>query len=301
MPPSWVIPAAAQPMLAAVGSAEDLASPGRRYELKWDGMRVIAGVHGREWRLRTRNALEAQQRFPELVEIVGAAACPRLILDGEIVCLDEQAKPSFQRLQQRIQAAGGAAVRALADRYPSRLVLFDILQEGDEWLTSRPWEERRKRLESAILPSRSIELSPVWESGEDLWQAVCRLGMEGVMAKSADGLYLPGRRSPSWRKIKRVETLDVVVGGWTEGAGQRSDSMGALMVGMPSPGGLQFMGHVGTGLDPPFVPTPVPNAPAHWVEPCFVCEVRHHGQTTAGSLRAPVFVRWRPDLSPTDL
>lgn len=315
----WVLPDEAQPMLAAAGTTADLRLTGWCYELKWDGMRVIAGIHDGEWRMVTRNRLDARRRFPELAGLTMASAASRAIFDGEIVCLDAQGKPAFERLQQRMQASGTAWIGRLAEQYPTRLVLFDLLSERDEWLTSRPWRVRRDRLERLVEPCGAIELSPVWDSGDELWTAVCGLNLEGVMAKRCLSPYLAGRRSMDWRKIKRAQTVEVVVGGWTEGEGQRRESVGALMIGVPTPEGLSFVGHVGTGLDqsslmdarqrlapfevvaPPFVGRPHPNAPAHWVEPRFVCEVKHHGETASGSLRAPVFVRWRPDRSPSDL
>jgi bifunctional non-homologous end joining protein LigD len=139
-----------------------------------------------------------------------------------------------------------------------------------------------------------------------------------VMAKRRSSRYAPGKRSPEWLKIKRTHTVETVVGGWTEGSGNRSDSFGALLVGCYAGDRLRCVGHVGTGFEGanyaevarllrsievaecPFGEVPECNAPAHWVRPVAVCEVRHYGWTADEFLRHPVFLHWRVDKTPGD-
>jgi bifunctional non-homologous end joining protein LigD len=134
------------------------------------------------------------------------------------------------------------------------------------------------------------------------------------VAKRREGIYTPGRRSDAWLKVKRVQTIEVVVGGWTAGAGARRGLPGALLVGAFEQEGLTYLGHVGTGFDQrsleeavsllrplettvcPFRTYPVANARPHWVAPRCVCEIRHHGWTHDRKLRMGVFVRWRSDV-----
>ncbi len=295
-----------------------LSSPDHAYELKWDGMRVLAAVDGAGWQCCSRNGLDATQRFPELSAISTAAGGRRLLLDGEVVTLVD-GRPSFARLQPRMQQGNPEVSRRMAAGQPVTLVLFDILREDDEWLTGLPWADRRALLERLVRPSERIQLSPVWPDGQALWETVVRLDLEGVIAKRRAGHYRPGLRTSDWLKIKTVQTLEVVVGGWTEGSGERSGSLGALLVGIPEGRGLRYVGHVGTGFDrtalaqalealmplaspvPPFLPTPRTNAKPHWVRPHRVAEVRHQGWSGDGRLRAPVFVRWRPDRDSASL
>lgn len=311
-----LVPSTLRPMLARLAEGP-LDDPSFAYEIKWDGMRVLAGTAGERMSLVTRNGIEAAPRFPELEELHSYLSTDRTILDGEIVVLKD-GRPDFWLLQQRIQASRPERIRRLRDTMPAALILFDVLRIGDEWLLDKPWSERRARLDSLVAPGDSVQLSPVWADGEALWDTVVRLDLEGVMAKLRTSRYVPGARSPMWRKIKVSATVDVVVGGWTEGAGERGGGLGALIVGCPGEGGLRYLGHVGTGFDNaaladalarlrplatvrcPFSSAPATNAPAHWVRPELMCEVRHQGWSGERRLRAPVFVRWRPDKLPEE-
>jgi len=246
----------------------------------------------------------------------GAVTAARVILDGEIVRMVD-GKPSFGALQHRLQLTAPAEIARLSREEPAALILFDVLRLEDEWLTGRPWEERRRRLEEALRPSEAVQLSPVFPRGDTLFETVARMGLEGVMAKRRAGRYYPGQRSGEWLKIKNQQTLDAVVGGWTEGTGTRAETLGALMLGIPAPQGLVYVGNVGSGfsdelLEPsaqllrgievpecPFEgPPPRTDRRPHWVRPALVCEVRHLGWTVDARLRFPVFLRWRPDKRP---
>lgn len=302
------LPADLRPMLATAAEGP-LDSPAYAYELKWDGMRVLAGLSGDEICLRTRNGIEALTRFPELAALREAVRPARAIVDGEIVRLVE-GRPSFFALLRRIQASRPDDIARLAESEPVALLLFDILQVDERSMLDQPWEARRRELEEVVAPGGAIQLSPVWESGGPLWSVVLAQNLEGLMAKLRSGRYRPGERTRAWLKIKAADTLDVLVGGWTEGAGRRSGTVGALLLGEMSPAGLTYVGHVGTGFDAsgldaahrllapleirqsPFLSVPVPNAPVHWVRPEYGCEVRHQGRSPDGRLRAPVFVRW---------
>jgi bifunctional non-homologous end joining protein LigD len=304
--------------MLAQAAAGPLDSPEYAYELKWDGMRILAGVRGPTLRLRSRNGLDAVSRFPELVALTECTDGAPLVLDGEIVRMVD-GRPSFAALQTRIQARGGEDSRRLALAEPCALVLFDLLRDGERWLLEEPWERRRALLEHRVRTSEFVQVSPVWDDGRPVWQAACEHDLEGVMAKRRSGRYTPGRRSPAWLKIKRTDTLDVVVGGWTAGEGARGDTLGALLVGRPEGSALRFLSHVGTGFDAaalvdaaarlrpletsrcPFLPVPIVNARPHWVRPTLVCEVQHQGWGGDGRLRAPVFIRWRPDKSPDEI
>lgn len=313
-----VLPFGFAPMLAS--SAEGpLDSPDYAYEVKWDGMRVLVGLDGDRLTFRTRNQIEAADRFPELAALRECVGARRAVLDGEIVRLVD-GKPNFGALQHRIHASNPHDIRRLAASEPAALILFDLLREEDEWLLDRPWEERRARLERLVKPNGLVQLSLVCPDGRPLWESVCAMGLEGVMAKRRNARYEPGKRSPAWLKIKCQQTVDLVVGGWSEGSGSRSSALGALIVGAyDDDAKLVPVGRVGSGFDQqglietlkalqmieipdcPFRSRPESDTKPHWVRPDLVCEVRYQGWSADGKLRFPVFLRWRPDRRASDI
>jgi len=158
-------------------------------------------------------------------------------------------------------------------------------------------------------------------SGQDILTAAEQNGLEGIVAKRRDSAYRPGRRHPDWVKIKSFKTQEVVIGGWTEGRGERAGSLGALLLGIPADHGLRYVGKVGTGFSEgarrallddlralstrtsPFVPPPpaADDAKAHFVLPELVGEVEFAEWTTAGRLRHPTWRGLRPDKVPHDV
>ena len=310
-----ILPLAVRPMLAQAADGP-LASSDYAYEVKWDGMRVLLGLDGDRVSIRTRNDIEAFPRFPELACLRELITPSRAILDGEIVRMVDGA-PSFGALQSRIHLSNPLEIERGAVEAPILLIVFDLLRIGDEWLMGRRWQERRERLESVVRQGAAVQISPVFDDGMELWKIIDNLRLEGVMAKLRSAPYTPGKRSPSWLKIKRLHTCDVVVGGWTEGTGHRA-GMGALVLGVYIGDRLYPIGKVGTGFDDlmlgemlrslpkletkecPFEPRPVTDAVTHWARPELVCEIRCLGLGSDGNIRFPVFVRWRPDKLPRD-
>jgi len=318
LPLEPVLPPSVTPMLAQA-AAGPLDSADYAYEVKWDGMRVLVGADGDRLTFRTRNNLEAADRFPELAALREALKPRRAVLDGEIVRLVD-GRPSFDSLQHRIQASNPYDIRRLAVAEPAALILFDLLRLEDEWLVDRPWEERRRALEAALTPGPLVQLSLVVPDGRALWESVGALGLEGVMAKRRNARYSPGQRSPAWLKIKQQKTVEAVVGGWSEGTGSRASALGALIVGAyDDDHKLVPIGRVGSGFDQqglietlsalqeieiptcPFLVRPDSPTRAHWVRPDLVCEVRYQNWSADNNLRFPVFVRWRPDRSAADI
>ena len=301
-------------------SGELPTGPGWIYEVKWDGMRVIAdvapdGVHA--W---TSNGRDATVAFPELASLGGALAPVEATLDGELVALDGRGKPSFGRLQQRMHVASPAEARRRAGEVPVELVVFDLLQLGGRDVVELPWRDRRRLLDQLAddLPPGS-GVAQVFDDGPAL-VAVCEeRGLEGVIAKRVDSPYVPGARTRSWIKVKVRRHDEMVVGGWSEGEGNRSGRLGSLLVGFHDPPGsatLRYAGRVGSGftgaeldrmagvLDPlatddcPFDPLPPPlqRRRAHWVRPAVVVEVAYGEWTPDERLRHPVYMGQRVDV-----
>ena len=245
------------------------------------------------------------------------------MLDGEIVALGEDGRPSFARLQHRMHVANQREARRRAASDPVTFVAFDVLYLHGRSLLSATYDERRAMLESLHLSGETFITTDSFRdvSGQDILTAAEQNGLEGVVAKRRDSAYRPGRRHPDWVKVKSFKTQEVVIGGWTEGRGERAGSLGALLLGIPAEHGLRYVGKVGTGftesarralLDDlealstrtgPFVPPPpaADAAKAHFVRPELVGEVEFAEWTSAGRLRHPTWRGLRPDKVPHDV
>ncbi|MBN9795904.1 non-homologous end-joining DNA ligase [Pseudonocardia alni] len=287
---------------------------GWSFEVKWDGMRVLAEVTdgGGEpaLRLRTRSGRDVTANFPELAGLVDLA--PDVLLDGEVVLLDGGV-PSFAALAHRIHGPVGGR--------PVTFMVFDVLRLYGVPLLDRPLAERRATLERLDLSATPhVETSPLYPDGAALLEVTASRGLEGVVAKREDSRYRPGRRSPDWVKIAHRHSQSCVVGGWKPERSGAAGRIGALLLGVPGPDGLEFAGRVGSGLagaavqelltarltgapESPFaqVLPRVDAAGARWCSPTVVAEVAHLGWTAAGRLRQPVFRGIRDDVDAADV
>jgi bifunctional non-homologous end joining protein LigD len=237
-----------KPMLARSGSLprneEDYG-----FEVKWDGIRTILFCDHGHLTLQGRNFSDFTPRYPEVRELARELGARRVILDGEVVALDDQGRPSFELLQTRMHLASESAVKRRARDTPVTYVIFDLLYLDGRSAMGLGYEERRKLLEALELEG------PAWRTpayhrggGSALLKATRELGIEGVVAKRLDCPYDQGRRAAGWIKVKNVCLQDVVIGGWTPGEGGRSAHLGALAAGVMEDGRLVYVGKVGTGF-----------------------------------------------------
>ncbi|WP_319637780.1 non-homologous end-joining DNA ligase [Pengzhenrongella sicca] len=288
--------------------------PGWAYEVKWDGVRLLADTTGGPLRLLSRTGRDVTVSYPELGglgEIQGA------VLDGEVVAMVD-GRPSFAALADRMHVQDPARARALAAQRPVSYMVFDVPALYGVELARRPFDERRATLERLDLPAPAL-LSPVYDDGADLWEVTREHGLEGVVAKRRASTYQPGRRSHDWVKAAHRFTRAALVGGWrAESTG--SGRLGAVLLGAPdATGALRYLGRAGSGLTGPIgaaltellVPRardaspfdePVPALDArgtHWCEPTLVVDVVYLTRTPTGRLRQPV-VRGVRDDSPPD-
>jgi bifunctional non-homologous end joining protein LigD len=309
------------PMMARLGT---LPRDDERwaYEIKWDGVRAIAHSEPGRLRFHSRNLHEITARYPELSKLNRALSHHRAILDGEIVALDSDGRPSFGALQRRMHLASESAVRRLARDAPVTYMIFDLLWLDGHSLMELPYEERRARLSELDLNGERWRTPDyVAGHGKEVLRATAEQGLEGVVAKRLDAPYEPGRRSPCWVKVKNLNRQEVVVGGWMPGEGRRRDRIGALLVGVREDGHLRYAGKVGTGFtepeldrlarllrplerdtspfDAPLQATPPRGAV--WVQPEHVAEVEFREWTQGGQLRAPSYKGLRDDKAPEDV
>jgi len=316
------MPERIRPMLALAAELPE-HDHGWAYESKWDGVRAMVYVEGGRVRALTRNDKDVTPTFPELRELGEYLGARSAVLDGELVAFDERGRTSFARLQHRLHVTSRATVARRARETPVTYMLFDLVYLDGHLLVDRSYDERRALLESLGLKGGTFATTDSLNDahGPDVVAAARESGLEGIIAKQRDAPYRPGRRNGEWLKIKNFRTQEVVVGGWTDGKGERRGSLGALLLGIPDTDGLTFIGKVGTGLseedrrellsllgplekdETPFS-SPLSTserALAHFVDPVVVGEVQYGEWTSDGRLRHPSWRGLRPDKNPSDV
>src|SRR5438876_124919 len=294
------------------------------YELKFDGIRLIAVKRDEKVSLFSRNQNDLNARFPEIVEAVKNVPARECVIDGEVVALDDEGRSSFQLLQAREMEGR---------KSPIYLYAFDLLQLDGKSLIGLPLEARKNVLEKLCAGAgEPIRYSgAIGNDAKRLLEEVKRRGLEGIIGKQRDSAYEPGRRSGAWIKLKCANEQEFVIGGYTPPQGARKH-FGAILVGYYDDNKLVFAGKVGTGFtakslsilhkkflkeardDCPFVDlpskqngqwvqgiTPSMMKKMHWVNPKFVTQIKFVEWTRDGKLRAPVFLALREDKKPTDV
>lgn len=298
------MPEAIEPMKARLGSPGDDVD--WNFEVKWDGYRAIAYCD-EVFRLQGRRMNEIAPDFPEL-ELLGADESARgLVLDGELVVMDEDGRPSFQLMQARREL-----------HLQVHFMIFDLIWMEGQDLRSRPYSERRDLLEDRELAGATWTVPERLDGTlDEVLDVTSALGLEGILAKDPESPYVEGRRSSYWLKVKHTRQQEFVIGGWIPGKGHRSGTLGSLLVGFQDDETeqLRFAGRVGTGMDDqllkklsadlsaeardeaPFRPQDLAAVPtdARWCEPRIVIEARFTEWTSDGRLRNPVFLGFRPD------
>ncbi len=290
------------------------------YEIKFDGIRVLAVKRGDAVQLYSRNERSLTGSFPEIVAALGRLPCAEAVFDGEIVALDENGRSSFQLMQPFIHGRGPRT-----DRPPMAYYFFDLLNLEGRDLAGLPLVNRRAVLEK-LLPAGDALLrysASFQKSPAALLKEIKRLGLEGLVGKRPDSRYEPGKRSGQWIKIKCTNEQEFVIGGYTPPQGTRQH-FGSLVVGYYEGDRLLYASKVGSGFADatlaslyrqfqtsrvpacPFANLPSRRGDPHgisaaemkrcgWVTPEQVCQVRFTEWTDDGHLRHPVFLGLRAD------
>ncbi|MFZ5937499.1 DNA ligase D [Pseudomonas sp. HS6-2] len=280
-----------------------------RYEVKFDGYRMLARIDGDDIRLFTRNGHDWSTRMPGQVAALRALGVDSAWLDGEMVVNDEHGKADFQALQNAFDTDHDEQIS---------YYLFDLPYLGGRDLRQLPLQQRREALRQLLEHNQSDRLrySEDFDQPVDsLLDSACRLELEGLIGKRADSPYV-GRRSADWVKLKCKQRQEFVIVGFTDPRGSRS-GFGALLVALHDndSGELRYAGKVGTGfsattldsiharLKPleiarpalPRPPTGVEARGVHWLKPQLLAEVAYAQMTRDGVVRHAVFHGLRDD------
>ena len=304
-------------MLCATSGA-GLHQKGYYYELKLDGVRVLAEVRGGQVRLAYRSGREVTHIYPEICEAIAGLGHADLVLDGEIVAFDEAGRPDFQKLAQRFH--GHREVAVAQATIPVMYLVFDVLAIGDTDARSSPLSQRKELLAAIVATDGPLvrRLEYFEDDGRPLYEFCKQHHLEGVVAKRASSRYRPGRSADGeWVKIRLETEDDFVVFAWNNGSGDR-ERLGALEVGSYEGDTLVSRGRVGSGFDEALIDlllerldalavkrTPVhdtkrPEKPRNYVRPEIVVRVRYSRWSNGGRLVFPVFAGIRDDVDPRE-
>jgi bifunctional non-homologous end joining protein LigD len=300
--------------MAATLAGKAFTDPDWLFEIKWDGYRVEAVVRNGTVKLWTRSLKDAETYFGGLLSPPTWIDAREAIVDGEVVALDDEGRPDFSLLQERISQRRTSAGAAKAG--PLVYQVFDLLHLDGRSLLGVPLEDRKRLLRSVLRETSRVRFaSHVVGEGEAFMAAAEARGLEGIVAKLRRSRYEPGRRTPAWLKLKIRPEQELVVGGWTPGEGNARD-LGAVAVGVYEDGKLRFAGKVGSGFTaatrkrllaamtplatdaPPFDPPPPKDYRGRWggdlggvtwIRPELVIRAEIGGWTRDGHVRQTSF------------
>jgi bifunctional non-homologous end joining protein LigD len=317
------MPTEIYPMLAT-SIAEPFDGPDWLFEIKWDGYRAVAFIEAGKVRLVSRNQNELTHRYPELKDLPKFVKAKNAIVDGEVVALDDQGRPSFSLMQQRTGfRPGGRRAVSNAD-VPVLYYAFDLLYlDGEDWRRVA-LEDRKKKLASILITGDSLRYSDHYgQQGKALFEIAREKGLEGILAKKRDSVYQE-RRSSEWLKIKIRHRLECVIGGYTKPEGSRAH-FGSVVLGLyDKQARLIHVGQAGSGFNQkslseiskqltqletkqkPFYGEVEALRQVTWVKPELVAEIEYAEWTEGANrgsgpkLRAPVFLGLRDDKDPKE-
>ncbi len=300
------LPDILKPQLATL--VESVPDGDWRYEIKFDGYRIMARIESGKVQLFTRNGHDWTAKMPQQAEALVALGLESAWLDGEVVVPNEEGTPDFQALQNAFEIGRSGTII---------YYLFDLPYLNGMDLREVPLEERRAAL-SQLLEANDNELlrfsADFTEQPESVLDSACQMKLEGLIGKRAGSTYV-SKRSNSWVKIKCKNRQEFIIVGFTDPKGTRA-GFGALLLGLHNDEGeLHYAGKVGTGFNQATLKSlhaklkplkidqsPLAKAPpaadvrgAHWLKPELMCEVAFAEMTRQGVIRHSVFHGLRSD------
>ena len=314
------MPTAIHPMLAT-SIEKPFDDPEWLFEIKWDGYRAVSFIQDGKVRLVSRNQNDLTGEFPELHELSKLIKAKNAVLDGEMVALDEQGRASFSLMQQRTGIRKGGRRTGARRELQVVYYLFDLLYVDGYDLRRVALEERKQVLSHIVDTNDLVRYSDHFPQGLALFEVAKKKGLEGILAKKRLSCY-EERRSREWLKIKVTQTVDCVVGGYTDPEGSRQ-YFGSIVLGLyDKKGQLIHVGQAGTGFNQAMLKEiwqvlkeletnrspfqgPVDAAHVHWAKPQRVAEIKftewtHETADGGMKLRAPVFLGLREDKDPKE-
>ncbi|GAX89904.1 non-homologous end-joining DNA ligase [Effusibacillus lacus] len=272
-------------------------------QIKWDGVRVLTYYDGQAVRLYNRKLNERTSHYPEITNIKTYCDAKSVILDGEIIALGPDGKPSFHEVMRRDGVRRTEKIARMKRVVPITYMIFDVIFYNGIWINSYSLSQRNQILSDIILPNNQIQLVSSHEDGQALFKVMKQYGMEGIIMKRLDSQYIIGKKKDIWLKIKNYRDLIAVIGGYTLSGG----IINAVLLGLyDDQERFLYIGHTGTGklsqkewktltevLKPltlkerPFANKPERQTDVYWAKPIITVKVQYTEWTEGRSLRQP--------------
>ena len=282
--------------------------PNYIYELKWDGERCVAYLEpGRPPELRNKRNVRMLSKVPELA-VISKQVKKRCILDGELFILKDS-RPDFSLIQRRSLMSDRFKIELDSKHNPATFSAFDVLYYDCQETMLLPLMERKALLDKSIMDGPRMAISRYVEGqGTSLFNFAAERGLEGIVAKVKDSIYIQDKRTTDWIKMKVMMEEDYVVCGYI----LKSNHMTSIILGQYRGNTLIYKGHVTMGVSgqafdiisrhptlpsAPFIAYPAGhgNDRAIWLSPDLVCIVKFIHHTKSGGMRQPVFKGLRFD------
>jgi len=272
-------------------------------QVKWDGVRLLTYYDGLHVRLFNRKANERTLHYPEVADIKSFCTADSVILDGEIIALGQDGKPSFHEVMRRDGIRRMEQVQLAQKSVKITYMIFDVIFYNGEWINQRSLKDRIDLLSNIIMPNDYAQLVTSHPDADALFEVIKQNGMEGIVIKDLSSHYAVAGKDKRWQKKKVIKDLYAVVGGVTYRAGV----VNALLLGLyDEKGQLWYIGHAGTGrlthedwgnithivedlkiTKSPFSNIPERSKDATWIKPALIVKVNYLEWTTKRSLRQP--------------
>lgn len=272
-------------------------------QVKWDGVRILTYADHQEVLLYNRKKNERTRHYPEITNISQYCNTRSVILDGEVISLGEDGKPSFHLVMRRDGLRKLDRLKMAAQSVPIIYLIFDVIYLNGEWIHNRPFHERNEILAEIITPNEHIQLVPSVTEADALFLAIKEQGMEGIVLKRTSSPYSIGKKRDDWLKVKNYRDIIAVIGGFTLG----HNTVNSILLGLyDSEGKLHYVGHTGTGkmtvndwkdltkelkemVAPhhPFKKKPQRHGHAVWVRPEKTVKIKFAEWTEGGVMRQP--------------
>jgi bifunctional non-homologous end joining protein LigD len=214
------------------------------HQVKWDGIRGLSYIENGAIRLYTKKGRERTPFYPELSVLPGLLKGQQAVLDGEVIILNAEQKPSFQLSLIRERVRDPQKAGYYQRKYPAQYIVFDLLALNGRLLTDRPLSERLAYLREHLSSSPNIAITDDFDNGQELFDLMREKGWEGIVSKRRSSPYRPYKDHRDWFKTKLKRKILAVVAGAT----LKDGFPNALILAVHREGELVYIGRASVGL-----------------------------------------------------